>query len=170
MTIWLGMYAIYTPGCVIYNNTSTLLLDDVPQPDVQLRLSPEVGGEAPDKEGFASGPPGLAAEICLSRSSYDLHQKFDLYQAAGVPEYLALLMHEKEVRWHRLIEGAYQRMTTPQDGILRSVVFPGLWLDVQALLSADGANVLGVLQQGLQSPEHAAFVVELARRAKAAGQ
>jgi Uma2 family endonuclease len=169
--LWLGTYAAYTPGCYALTNTTTRLLGDAPQPDVQLRLSPEVGGEAQDEEGEASGPPELAAEVCVSRSSYDLHQKYDLYQAAGVPEYLAVLMHEKEVRWHRLVEGSYQRMPQPQDGVLRSVVFPGLWLNVQALLAGDGAQLLATLHQGLQSSEHTAFMAELARRrATTAGQ
>lgn len=36
--------------------------------------------------------------------------------------------------------------------------FPGLDLAVEALLAGDLAEVLAVLQQGLQTPEHAAFV------------
>jgi Uma2 family endonuclease len=169
--VWIGTYAVYTPGCCALDNTTTRIFKDAPQPDVQLRLRPEVGGQAQDEEGVASGPPELAAEVCVSRSSYDLNQKYDLYEAAGVPEYVAVLMHEKEVRWHQLVKGSYQRMPQPQDGVLRSVVFPGLWLNVQALLAGHGAQLLATLHQGLQSPEHAAFVAELTRRrATAAGQ
>ena len=51
--------------------------------------------------------------------------------------------------------------------ILRSVVFAGLWLDPAALLAKDKQRMLAVLQQGLQSPEHAAFVAELGKRKKA---
>ena len=49
--------------------------------------------------------------------------------------------------------------------MIRSRVFPGLWLDVKALLKGDLARVLAVLQQGLASPEHAAFVKRLAKKA-----
>lgn len=42
--------------------------------------------------------------------------------------------------------------------LIKSQVYPGLWLDVAALLSGDMAKVLTVLQQGLSSPEHANFV------------
>jgi hypothetical protein len=45
-------------------------------------------------------------------------------------------------------------------------VFPGLWLDPAALLACDGARLLDVVRQGLQSGEHAAFVEALARRRK----
>jgi len=161
---WLGDYVLNTPGCEACGNTTTLLLEDAPQPDAQLYLLPEVGGKVREEKGLASGPPELVVEVCLSRSAYDLHQKFDLYQSAGVPEYVAVLMHEKEVRWHRLIDGSYQRMPTPADGIFRSVVFPGLRLDAQALLAGDRAKVLATLRQGIQSPEHAAFLAEVARR------
>jgi hypothetical protein len=40
-------------------------------------------------------------------------------------------------------------------------VFPGLWLARKSLLAGDMAAVLHTLQEGLQSPEHAAFVASL---------
>jgi hypothetical protein len=46
---------------------------------------------------------------------------------------------------------------------LRSTVLPGLWLDAGALLRADLNAVLAVVQQGLNSTEHANFVAQLQR-------
>jgi hypothetical protein len=40
------------------------------------------------------------------------------------------------------------------EGIIRNCRFPGLWLAADAMLSGDMAQVLAVLQTGLQSPEH----------------
>jgi len=52
-------------------------------------------------------------------------------------------------------------MTLPEeDGVIRSQVFPGLWLDVVAML--DMPQVLSVLQSGINSAEHQAFVQRLA--------
>src|SRR5437660_1180482 len=48
------------------------------------------------------------------------------------------------------------------DGILRSEVFAGLWLDPAAVLRLDRQRILEVLRQGLTTPEHAAFVARLA--------
>jgi hypothetical protein len=64
----------------------------------------------------------------------------------------------------QLVDAYYQLMPVPSDGVLRSHVFPGLWLDVAALLDGNMACVLTVLQQGLQSAEHAAFVAQLSQR------
>ena len=50
------------------------------------------------------------------------------------------------------------------DGVLRSEVFPGLWLPVDALWAGDLAAMLAALQQGLASPEHAAFAAGLRER------
>jgi hypothetical protein len=50
---------------------------------------------------------------------------------------------------------------------LKSEVFPGLWLNVAAMVRNELSEVLQALQQGLASPEHATFV---ARLQKAAGQ
>jgi hypothetical protein len=52
-------------------------------------------------------------------------------------------------------------MPADADGIFRSRIFPGLWLHANALLQLDGATVMDVLQQGLATPEHAAFVQRL---------
>jgi len=54
-------------------------------------------------------------------------------------------------------------MPPAADGILRSTVFPGLWLDPAALVRAEKATVKAILQHGLNSPEHADFVARLER-------
>jgi hypothetical protein len=58
----------------------------------------------------------------------------------------------------------------PDDaGVLRSEVFPGLWLDVPALIADNLANLLATLQRGLSSDEHAAFVAQLTAQLSSAG-
>jgi hypothetical protein len=49
------------------------------------------------------------------------------------------------------------------DCTLRSLAFPGLWLDPQALVGGDKLRVEAVRQQGLASPKHAEFVARLAQ-------
>src|SRR5262249_52457894 len=108
--------------------------------------------------------PEFLAEICVSSTAYDLHQKLELYQEAGVQEYLAVLTGEGEVRWHRLTSGRFEVLPAPADGVYRSAVFPGLWLDAPALLRGDLARVLAVLNEGIKLPEHGQFVEQLAAR------
>jgi hypothetical protein len=57
--------------------------------------------------------------------------------------------------------GQYERLPVDANGLLRSEVFPGLWLDAAALIRGELATVLAIVQQGLGSPEHAAFVARL---------
>ena len=51
------------------------------------------------------------------------------------------------------------------DGLLQSEVFPGLWLDRDALLRGDLQAVGRSLDRGLGSAAHATWTAELARRA-----
>ena len=102
------------------------------------------------------------AETCVSSTAYDLHQKLKVYEKKGVKEYLAVLMQEQEVRWHRLIDGEFHVMPLPSDGVYRSHVIPGLWLAAAALLAGNLTRVLAVLQEGISSPEHQKFVKKLA--------
>lgn len=161
---WLQHYAAYTPGTASGHNTTSFLGEDTPQPDLNLRLLPEFGGGSWVEDNYLRGTPEFLVEICRSSAAYDLHVKLDLYQAAGVPEYLAVVLFEKEIRWHVLVNGTYQLLPVDADGNWRSRVFPGLWLDGSALLTGNMAQVLARLQDGLQSPEHQAFVEKLQAR------
>jgi hypothetical protein len=141
-----------------------MMLDDMPQPDRHLRILSECGGRTQIVGKYLHGGPEFVAEVCLSSTSYDLNQKHELYEAAGVQEYLAVLAYEQEIRWHVLVDGRYQVMPPDEGGIWRSKVLPGLWLSGPALLQRDSATVLATLQQGLSSPEHRQFVELLAKR------
>jgi hypothetical protein len=48
-----------------------------------------------------------------------------------------------------------------RNGVWKSRVFPGLWIDGPALLAHDAARLLATAQQGLATPEHAAFARRL---------
>jgi acyl-CoA synthetase (AMP-forming)/AMP-acid ligase II len=161
---WLGVYQVATPGTEMGHNTTSILLDDTPQPDDFLRILPEYGGASWTEATYLAGAPELFVEVCLSRAAYDLHQKFDLYESAGVQEYLAVLLHEKEIRWFALKKGKYQILKPGPNGIHRSRVYPGLWLNGKALFKGDMRRVLAKLQDGLDAPEHKAFVRLLAER------
>lgn len=159
---WLGVYKAATPGCAGANNATWLMREvDAPQPDTSLRILPEYGGQSRTEGRYAAGAPEFLAEVCISSTAYDLHQKLEVYQEAGVQEYLAVLMREREVRWHRLTNGRFEVLAMPTDGVYRSTVFLGLWLDAAALLRGDLARVLAVLNDGINSPDHQQFVDQL---------
>jgi hypothetical protein len=56
-----------------------------------------------------------------------------------------------------LEEGEYRLQAPNESGVLISQVFPGLQLEVNALLAGDMQQVLAVLQQGIDSEAHQAF-------------
>ena len=67
-----------------------------------------------------------------------------------------------EVIWYVLDGSQFVPLAADADGIHRSRAFPGLWLDAVALLAGDRAGVRAVLNRGMSTPEHAAFVAKLA--------
>lgn len=161
---WLGVYQAATPGVDGANNATSLMLEDAPQPDLSLLILPEYGGNSRVEGLYFQGAPEFLAEVSASSASNDLHDKYRLYESAGVQEYLVVLLFEEEIRWHELVEGRYERLAPDADGLWRSRVFPGLWLDGQALLAGDLRRVLDRLQDGLRSAEHDRFVTDLAAR------
>ncbi len=164
--IWLGQYEAATPGTDIGDNATVRLdLENEVQPDVFLRRLPSHGGRTTDTpDGYLSGGPEFVAEVAASSAAYDLHQKKAVFRRHGVPEYLVWITGdggEAEVRWFVLENDEYVLLAPGDDGLLRSRIFPGLWLDPAALLAGDHARVRAVLEEGLASDEHAAFVREL---------
>jgi hypothetical protein len=92
-----------------------------------------------------------------------LHAKKADFEKAGVGEYVVLAIRPGALFWWKLHDGKYVELPAGDDGIFRSEKFPGLWLDAAALIRGDAKGVLDVLQHGLASPAHDAFVTELAR-------
>lgn len=97
-------------------------------------------------------------EIVGSLRAYDLHQKKGAFRRNGVREYLAWVTDENRLVWWELRGGEYQEILPQADGLLKSGVFPGLWLAGGALLQGDMKTVLAALRRGLDSAEHGAFV------------
>jgi len=87
-----------------------------------------------------------------------LHTKLNVYRRNGVREYLVWRVQDKQIDWFSLRSGEFEPLAVDAAGILRSEVFPGLWLDAAALVCGDMRRVLAVVQQGIASPEHTEFV------------
>ena len=153
---WLGTYCAASPGVDLQDNATVRLdADNEPQPDALLRIEPEVGGNSRiSEDDYIEGSPELIAEIAASSASYDLNDKLNAYRRNGVKEYIVWQMYENRLDWFILKEGRYILLEADKSGIIRSETFPGLWLAVDALREGNLAEVLTVLQQGLQTNEH----------------
>jgi Uma2 family endonuclease len=158
---WLWFYASETPG-VEFACTPTvrLDLDNEPQPDLVLLKLPDKGGQTRiSADDYIEGAPELVVEIVGSSRAYDLHQKKGAYRRNGVREYLAWITGEQRLVWWELQDGEFQEIVPLPEGLLKSTIFPGLCLDAQALLRGDKKTVLATLRQGLDCPEHRAFLL-----------
>ncbi|MGH9845076.1 MAG: Uma2 family endonuclease, partial [Blastocatellia bacterium] len=152
----LVVYRAATPGVRSGDNTTIRLdLDNEPQPDLALLIDPPSGGRTRiSQDGYLEGGPELIVEVAASSASYDLHDKLNAYRRNGVQEYIVWRVEEGEIDWFRLESEIYARVKPDARGIIRSRVFPGLWLNIKAMLADDLAKVLADLQKGLKSREH----------------
>jgi Uma2 family endonuclease len=157
------LYRDGTPGVRVGDNATIRLdLANEPQPDVCLLIDPKLGGSAKiDKDGYVEGAPELVAEVAASTASQDLGPKLNAYQRNGVREYIVWRVQDAAIDWFVLRNGQFDRLHPGNDGIIRSEVFPGLWLDSPALLKGDLARVHAVLRDGLDDPAHTAFIAKI---------
>lgn len=156
-----GVYKAHTPGVSMGDNT-TLILDDEnePQPDLYLRI---LGGQTRLNEGdYLVGAPELLAEVAHSSLSLDLGAKKRAYRKTGGLEYLVVGVEKRQIHWFDLRND--EVISPGDDGVYRSQVFPGLWLNAEALFARDTRALLQTLQEGLDTEEHARFVESLRQR------
>ncbi len=163
--LWLGYYWANTPVVAAADNSTLLLdLDNEPQPDGVLYVQPTHGGQAQiDANGYIEGGPELVAEVSASSVSIDLNSKFRLYRRNGVREYVVWRVLDDAIDWFILRNQQYVPLPLT-NGHYQSEVFPGLWLDPDALMAFDLLRVIQVVQTGCATPEHATFVAAHPRR------
>jgi Uma2 family endonuclease len=142
---WLSSYCLRHAGLeLVPTPTVRLDPDNTVEPDLVLRkLEGGTSNEASD--GYLDGAPELVVEIAASSRSRDLHDKLNAYRRNGVREYIVWRTEDGAIDWFELVEGAYQRREPDVAGIIASVQFPGLRLDVPAILAGDLAKVAAAL-------------------------
>ncbi len=163
---WLMVYWANTPGVRVgADSTIRLDLDNEPQPDAMMYIESALGGQAHiDADGYMEGGPELTAEVAASTVSIARNTKLRVYRRNNIREYIIWRVEDQAIDWFVLRQGQYEPLARTAASLLQSEQFPGLWLDADALLRFDLAAVLQVLQQGLASPEHAAFVAQLQQK------
>ncbi|MFB2934879.1 Uma2 family endonuclease [Aerosakkonemataceae cyanobacterium BLCC-F154] len=160
---WLGVYEAATPQVEMgIEPTVRLDIDNEPQPDGVLLISQESGGNSTlSEDGYLEGSPELVIEIAASSAAIDLRDKKRAYRRNGVQEYIVWQVFEQIIDWFSLQDGDYVSLMPNEQGVICSEIFPGLWLDIAAMLQGNMPQVLTVLQGGISSEEHQLFVQQL---------
>jgi Uncharacterized protein conserved in cyanobacteria len=163
---WLVAYAAATPRVSVGDNATVRLdLDNEPQPDGLLRIDEDARGQSRiSDDDYVEGPPELVVEVAHSSAAYDLHDKKQAYRRNGVQEYLVWQIEDDRVDWFVLEDGAYLSLSIGEDGRIESRAFPGLVLDVDALLEKNFGTMLAALQEQTGTETHRAFVERLQDR------
>jgi Uma2 family endonuclease len=150
LVAWLGVYASGFPEIVLgIEPTVRLDIKNEFQPDAVLFIPNR--GASITTDDYIAGAPELVVEIAASSVSIDLHQKKEAYRRNGVQEYIIWRTLQREIDWLTLENGKYINLEPDNEGIIKSQVFIGLWLEVEAMLLGEMKEVLSVLQAGLNS-------------------
>lgn len=112
------------------------------QPDAFLM---RVGAVPTDEEGYLRGAPQLVAGVAASTASRDLHSKLALYERNGVREYIVWRTLDGAIDWFVLRGGSFERKAPDERGFIESEQFPGLVMDVRAMLAMDRKAALAAL-------------------------
>jgi len=144
LAAWLANYALSVSGVSVEAQISVYLpgSESEGQPDACLWRDGGNAGLTPEKA--LEGAPELAAEIAGSSASYDLNVKKQVYERAGVQEYVVWQTHEGRFDWWTLRGGRYVPLASDARGVVESGVFPGLRLDVVKLLAGDYRGAIRV--------------------------
>jgi Uma2 family endonuclease len=162
---WLNRFERGVAGLSSGCDATTLLDDQAEvQPDLQLYVLPEYGGQTRHDPDYVAGAPELVIEVARSGKRIDLGPKRADYERAGVLEYLVVTLDPQEVHWFGRQGDHFEPLPSGPDGLYSSVVFPGLWLDPTALFADDLDALAATIDRGKATPEHAAFAADLTAR------
>ena len=158
----LGHYRKRTPGVRMFvDGTVRLDSDNNVQPDVTLMLPGKSSEARLNEKHYIIGSPELVCEVSVSSASIDMNEKLNAYRRNGIREYLAWRVEDEALDLFKLRDGRYEA-TAVEEGLLRSEVFPGLWVDIEATLADDLDKAYAAVDAGCATDEHAAFVKRLA--------
>jgi hypothetical protein len=130
----------------------------------QEKENAHIGGS----HNSARPPPGIALRRSDDPRRIPPHLRTDAreYQRYLVLEYLVMCVKEEQLRWFDL--QADRELKPDADGIYRMRTFPGLWINSQALFAQDYQSLMRTLEVGLATPEHNAFIQQLASQRRPA--
>jgi Uma2 family endonuclease len=165
---WIGFYSVHTRGTKAHNDRTLQLVGyNQVQPDVCLVLLPECGGKTfVNEHRELAGFPELIFEVAASSASYDLFEKKNAYHANQVQEYIVWQTLDHRLDWFQWTPAEYVRRAPDARGMIKSNVFPGLWLHATALLLEEYQKVMKTLEHGLRTAEHSRFVTQLSAKLK----
>ncbi|OAI43771.1 hypothetical protein AYO38_02550 [bacterium SCGC AG-212-C10] len=142
MMSWLGFFWAGNRRFELLDNTTFRLdRDNDPQPDAALRYTDPNRSRTRVVDNVIEGPPELVVEVAVSSAARDLTLKKAIYARNSVSEYIVWNMHENRIDWWALENGDYVLLEADGEGVTASRVFPGLRLDVAAMLAGDLAAV-----------------------------
>lgn len=146
---WLAVYSATTPNIELSDNVTVRLdQDNEPQPDGVLRIDEAHGGRSRvTEDDYLEGAPELIVEVASSSASYDLREKLNVYRRNGVQEYIVWRVYDAQIDWFSLQDEQYVLLQSDENGIIESHIFPGLRLNVAAMLNGDLAKVLADLSK-----------------------
>ncbi len=161
LSLVLSLYKAGTPGVEVAGDMTAILGEkSEPQPDQMLRLLTECGGQSKyNEEDYLVGAPELIAEVAHSSKAIDLGRKRQDYLEAGVQEYVVFCTEEGELHWFHF--PSRRKLKPDRNGVWKSRIFPGLWIDSASLVARNSARLMATVQQGLATAEHAAFARRL---------
>jgi Uma2 family endonuclease len=118
------------------------------------------------KETFLDGPADLVVEVISPESvTRDRQDKFDEYQAAGIPEYWLIDPQLQQAEFYQLDkQGRYQPVPPDAQGVYRSRELPGFWLHVDWLWQDPLPDAVATLLQ-IDRAAYAAYLREQLRQA-----
>jgi Uma2 family endonuclease len=127
----------------------------------QMKTGADLPGREPDilfiahdhldrlQNTYVDGPADVVVEVISPDSrARDRGEKFYEYEQGGVGEYWLIDPLRRQAEWYRLgKDGIFRPLSVGDDGIFRSTVLDGLWLQVEWLWQESLPLLLTVLQE-----------------------
>ena len=158
----LNEYRVRTVGLYACVNVGVKLGDVFVNPDFMVMINKGSHKQCkPDYEkDYFVGPPNFILDIHNDLNSQFIKERKELFESAGVQEYIVIHENLEFVQWNRLEKSKlfwknkFHEVQPDENGIIKSSSLPGLWIPIDALKKRDNWRVMASIEQGLTRREH----------------
>lgn len=109
---------------------------------------------APIDHQYFAGPPNFVFDVFADDQREVYAYRRELFERAGVIEYVVWITGDKRPIWNRSVDGEYVQVDSDVDGVIRSTSLPGLWIPNDALINRDFWSIMAATSQGVTRRGH----------------
>ncbi|MEZ0275933.1 MAG: Uma2 family endonuclease [Roseimicrobium sp.] len=158
-------YRMYTPGVFVCIHPQVRLGDATFTPGLVAQVNSGKFKQCdPGDYDYFSGPPNFVFDVYHEEQRPEIERRRQMFEAAGVIEYVLWNNTENRPAWLRLVENKLIEVQMNDGEVIESVALPGMRFPVTAFKDRDWRSIMAAISTGITRLPHHDFMATIWRK------